>query len=146
MQTLEIPAFSHLSLSVSRTLITPKCVVSFQSGSSCFSLSAREPPLFTRVVVSCHLAPAPLSLLTPSYLPALTLWRTLVFMVKASGKLADGFSGRGNWMRTVFWKDSSGFGRKKGQREAREVVVTFNFGALKLVGFGSKIPAWLPPS
>ena len=35
---LEIHAFSHLSLSVSRTLITPKCVVSYQSRGSCFSL------------------------------------------------------------------------------------------------------------
>lgn len=47
---------------------------------------------------------------------------------------------------TMFCKDSSGFGRIKGQREAREVVVTFHFGVLKLFGCGSKVPAWLPPS
>ena len=71
-------AFSHLSLSASRTLKAPKCVVSFDSGGSCFSLSAqRTPPStqFTSCMVSCHLAHAPLSLLISSYLPALTvLW------------------------------------------------------------------------
>ena len=37
----------------------PKCAVSCQSGGSCFSLSAHGTPLFTRCVISCHLAPAP---------------------------------------------------------------------------------------
>ena len=57
----------------SRTAITPKYVVSCQSGGSCFSLSAQGPPLFSRCVISCPLAPAPISLLIPSYLPALTV-------------------------------------------------------------------------
>ena len=39
----DIPAFSHLSFSASRTLITPKYVVSCQSGGSCFSLSTQGP-------------------------------------------------------------------------------------------------------
>ena len=68
----EIPAFSQLSLSASRTLIIPKCVVSCQSGGSCFSLSAQGPLLFPSYVVSCCVAPVPLSLLISSYLHAVT--------------------------------------------------------------------------
>ena len=56
---------------------TPKCMVSCHSGSSCFPLSAYGSPLFTRCMISCHLAPAPLSLLLPSYLPAITVSQTL---------------------------------------------------------------------
>ena len=56
----------------------PKCMVSCQSGGSCFSLSVQSPPLFTRCMVSCHLAHAPLSLLTSSYLSALTLLALLL--------------------------------------------------------------------
>ena len=47
-----------------------KCVVSYQSEGFCFPLSAYGPLLFRRCVISCHLAPAPISLLTPSSLPA----------------------------------------------------------------------------
>ena len=65
IQTLEIPAFPHLPLSPGH-LSPPRCVVSCQSGGSCFSLSAQGPPLFSRCMVSCHLAPAPLSLLVSS--------------------------------------------------------------------------------
>ena len=46
------------------------CVFSCQSGGFCFSLSAPGPLLFTSCVISCHLAPSPISLLIPSYLPA----------------------------------------------------------------------------
>ena len=42
------------------------------NGNSCFSLSAHGPLLFTRCVFSCHMAHAPLSLLLPSYLVAVT--------------------------------------------------------------------------
>ena len=58
-------------------LYHPRCVVSCHSGSSCFPLSAYGSPLFTRCMISCHLAPAPLSLLLPSYLPAITVSQTL---------------------------------------------------------------------
>lgn len=52
----------------------PKCVVSLQSEGPCFPLSAHGPPLVTRCMFSCHLAPAPpISLLIPSYLPAVTI-------------------------------------------------------------------------
>ena len=44
IQLQEIHAFPHLSLSASKTLITPKFVVSCQSGGSCFSLSTHGPP------------------------------------------------------------------------------------------------------
>ena len=40
---LEIPGLFHISLSASRVLITPKCVVSGQSGGACFSRSAHGP-------------------------------------------------------------------------------------------------------
>ena len=53
---------SLLSLSASRTPVTPKCVVSGKSDGSCFSLSANRSLLFTRCMVSCHLAHCPLSL------------------------------------------------------------------------------------
>lgn len=56
----------------------PKCVVSLLSEVSCFPLSAHGPPLFTRCMVSCHLAPGPwplppITLLMPSYLLAVTI-------------------------------------------------------------------------
>ena len=51
----------------------PKCVVSGQSGGSCFPLSVCGPPVSTRCMISCHLAPAPISLLRPSCLPAVTM-------------------------------------------------------------------------
>ena len=51
----------------------PECMVSCQSGGSCSSLSAHGPLLFTRWLFSSHLAPAPISLLISSYLPALTV-------------------------------------------------------------------------
>ena len=68
-----IPAFPHLSLSSSRIPIALRCVVSRQSGGSCFSLSAYGLPLMlTSWMLSCHQAPTPLSLLISSYLPAVT--------------------------------------------------------------------------
>ena len=57
----EDSTFSHLSWSASRTLITPICLISCQFGGSCFSLSAQGTSLFTRCVVSCHVACVPLS-------------------------------------------------------------------------------------
>ena len=53
------------------TLITPECVVSCQSGGSCFSLFAQGPSLFTGYVASCHLAYVP-PLSAHFYLPVLT--------------------------------------------------------------------------
>lgn len=61
---------SLLSLSASRTLITPKCVVSMSVQRSFFCLSAQGLPLLIRCMVSCNLACAPLSLFIFSYLPA----------------------------------------------------------------------------
>ena len=55
----------------------PKCVVSGQSGGPCFPLSVCGSPLSTRCMISCHLAPAPLSLLRPSCLPAVTIWTSV---------------------------------------------------------------------
>ena len=48
-------------------------MASCQSGGSCFPLSVYRHPLSTRFTVSCHLAPAPASLLIPGYLPAVTM-------------------------------------------------------------------------
>lgn len=62
IQMPEIPSFSYLSLSASRTLITPKCVVSCQSRGSFFSLYAQGLTLLIRCMVSCNLACTPLSL------------------------------------------------------------------------------------
>ena len=70
IQMPEIPSFSHLSLSASRTLITPKCVFSMSVQRTFFSLSAQRLPLLIRCMVSCNLACAPLSLFIFSYLPA----------------------------------------------------------------------------
>ena len=67
---------SHLSLHFfvcSQNTYLPKCVVSCQSGGSCFSLSAHGPQLFTRCVISCHLVLAPISLPISSYLPVTTV-------------------------------------------------------------------------
>ena len=61
--TQNTPISPHLSLSASS-------VASCQSGGSCFPLSVYRRPLSTRFTVSCRLAPAPASLLIPSYLPA----------------------------------------------------------------------------
>ena len=72
IQMPEIPSFSYLSLSASRTLITPKCVVSCQSRGSFFSLYAQGLPLLIRCMVSCSLACTPLCLFIFSYLPAQT--------------------------------------------------------------------------
>ena len=72
IQMPEIPSFSHLSLSASRTLINPKCVVSCQSRGSFFSLYAQGLPLLIRCMVSCNLACTPVSLFIFSYLPAQT--------------------------------------------------------------------------
>ena len=70
----EIPCQPHLSLSAT---YHSKYVVSSQSEISCFPLSVYGSPLFTRCVISCHLAPAPLSLLLPSCLPTITVSQTL---------------------------------------------------------------------
>ena len=70
---LKSPTFLHLSLPASRTLISPKCVVSYQSRGSCIFFAAHGPPLFTRCVVSCHLFCVPLSLLISRCLLALTI-------------------------------------------------------------------------
>ena len=69
----------HLSLPFSDTY-HPKYVISCHSEVSCLHLSAYAPPPLPlhplpmptciKVLVSCHLAPAPISLLTPSYLTA----------------------------------------------------------------------------
>ena len=58
----------------------PECVVSCQSEASCFALSAYGTLLLTRCLISCRLAPAHISLLLPSYLPAVTVsQRSLLF-------------------------------------------------------------------
>ena len=49
-----------------------KCVF-YQSEGFCFPLSAYGPLRFTRCMISCHLAPAPISLLIPSSLPAVAV-------------------------------------------------------------------------
>ena len=65
---------SHLSspffVCLQYTYLPKMCGFLSQSGGFCFSLSAPGPLLFTSCVISCHLAPSPISLLIPSYLPA----------------------------------------------------------------------------
>lgn len=72
IRMVEIPVLSHLSLPPGHSsaqnawfLISPEVPVSL-------GLS-KGPPLFTRCVISCHLARAPLSLLISRPLPALTV-------------------------------------------------------------------------
>ena len=66
--TQEIPAFPHFF----GFYWDPNHPISGHSEGSCFSLSVYGPLRFTRCLISCHLAPAPISLLIPSYLPAVT--------------------------------------------------------------------------
>ena len=67
-----IPIFPTFLCLLFRPLSFKMVSVSCQSEGSCFSLSAYGPSLFTRCLISCHLAPAPISLLRPNYLPAVT--------------------------------------------------------------------------
>lgn len=60
--------------------LSPQCEVSCQSGGSYFSLSAYGPLLIPRYIISCHLAPVPLSLLISSYLSAVT--ESLVIQIR----------------------------------------------------------------
>ena len=75
--------FSHLSLSASKTLITPIVLISCQSGGSWFSLSAQGTSLLTRFVVFCH-GPASPSL-CPYLLPA--CYNIYVVWLNKSSKL-----------------------------------------------------------
>ena len=83
MWTPEIPSFSHLSLFASRTLTTP--AVWFPVSLEAPSFVCSETPLFTRWVVSCCLARAPVSLWVSSYLPALANPQRYMFSEPITG-------------------------------------------------------------
>ena len=66
------PPFPHLSLSAPQTLLTKLGgVLSVQRLQLSFVYTWTL--LFTSCVISCHLAPVPISLLIASYLPAITV-------------------------------------------------------------------------
>ena len=75
----------------------PKCMVSYQSRGSCFLLSAHGPLLFTICMISCHLAPDPISLRIPSHLPAGTVFCTY-YLFLILGVL--------NWHQKIFFLTS----------------------------------------
>ena len=74
----EIPTFLNL-LSGHVHL---KCVVFCQCEGAFFSLSAHESLLFTRCKLSCYAFPAHISLVIPSYLPAVTPWTFLQWIYR----------------------------------------------------------------
>lgn len=89
---LEIPTFSHLSLSALRILITPECMVSGQFGGSCFSLSVHGSLLFIRCLFPATWPLPPFSMFIPKYLPTETEGQTRDHLAHSDSFLPSLFS------------------------------------------------------